>query len=435
MLRAKRALSGLEQDIKDHVDRETQDNIDTGMPAEEARRQALLKFGNISLVTEDTRRVWTWTALEQLIADLGSGTRILTRSPAVSLTAVALIALVIGGNTTIFSMVHGLLTKPAPAIGASDLVSLGWSIDRQPVHPTDSYANYLDVATQAHGVAPMLAFRGERFTLTYRDGSYALHGSIVTPGYFETLGVTLERGRTFTAEEAESAEMTVVISHRIWAEHFQQRDGVIGERIALNGRPATIVGVAPPRFQGVWLGERSEVWVPIVAYARVNRQTRALEERAGGPFAMIGRLVPGTSLREARAEFATIAARLQMGYPDANKGKALVVFRYSVTAAGDSIIAQRGPQFLAIFSIVTALTLLIVCANVANLMLARAVVRQREMAVRQSFGASRLRVMRLVVAEGLAISAVAWGAACLFAWILSKTMARLVPPNEGGAPF
>jgi predicted permease len=435
MMRGRRALDGLDQDIKDHIDRETEDNIDRGMSPEEARRQAMLRFGNVALVTEDTRRVWTWTAVEQLLADLGSGVRILTKSPGISVTAIVLIALVIGGNTTIFSMVHGLLTKPAPAIGAHDVVSLGWSIDRQPVRPTDSYPNYLDIATQARTVRPMLAFQFGRFTLTYRDGSYAVNGGVVTPGYFDTLGLTLARGRAFTEDEGRAAELTAVISYRIWVEHFQQSDGAIGERIVLNGHPATIIGIAPPRFQGVWLGERSDVWVPLVAYAHVRGQGRLLEERAGGPFAMLGRLAPGASLREAQSELATIAARLQAAYPDANKRKTIVVFPYSATAAGDSPIAQRGPQFLAIFSIVTALTLLIVCANVANLMLARAVLRQREMAVRQSFGASRLRVIRLVLAEGIAISAAAWGVACFFAWTLSKALGRLIPPSEGGAPF
>ena len=431
----RRALDGLDEDIKDHLDRETEDNIDRGMSPDEARRQAILKFGNVALVTEDTRRVWTWTAVEHLLADLGSGVRILTRSPGVSVTAIALIALVIGGNTIIFSMVHGLLTKPAPAIPESNLVSLGWSVDRQAVHPTDSYANYLDVAAAAQTVRPMLAFRFERFTLTHRDGSYAVYGSIVTPGYFDTLGLTLARGRAFTEDEARAAELTAVISHRIWAEHFQQRDDVIGERIVLNGLPATIVGIAPARFQGLWLGERSDVWVPLVGYARGHGQARLLEDRTGGPFAMIGRLAPGVSLREARSELSTIAARLQTAYPDANKRKAIAVFRYSATAAGDSMIAQRGPQFLALFSVITVLTLLIVCANVANLMLARAVARQREMAVRRSFGASQLRVIRLVLAEGIAISGAAWAVACVFAWILSTAMARWVPPSEGGAPF
>ncbi|HEU4938883.1 MAG TPA: ABC transporter permease [Vicinamibacterales bacterium] len=421
----------IDEELRTHLKMAIEDRIARGQSPEDARRSALLEFGNLRVKHEDVRNVWRWTTVEQLIADIRSGFQILTRSPGISVTAIALIALVIGGNTTIFSIVHGLLTKPAPTVTARGLVSLGWAVDRQPVHPVDSYANYLDVAAQSHTVRPLLGFQFERFTLTYRDGSYAVHGAAVSPNYFETLGVALVRGRAFTDDEGGSSALTAVVSHRIWTERFQQREDVIGQSIALNGHPATVVGVAPPGFEGVWLAERSDVWVPIVAYARARGAGYGPQDRSWGAIAMLGRLAPGASMSDARSELATIAARLESTYPASNKAKNIVPYRYSVTAAGDSILAQRGMQFLAIFQIVTALTLLIVCANVANLMLARAVVRQREMAVRQSFGASRLRVVRLVLAEGIAISTGAWAVACLFAWGLGKVVAALLPPANG----
>ena len=423
----------IDEELRTHLKMAIEDRIARGQSPEDARRSALLEFGNFTVTHEEVRSVWTWTAVEQLLADIRSGFQILTRSPGISVTAIALIALVIGGNTTIFSIVHGLLTKPAPAVTARGLVSLGWSVDRQPVHPVDSYANYLDVAAQSRTLRPVLGFQFERFTLTHRGGSYAVHGAAVSPNYFDTLGLALARGRAFTDDEGRGSALTAVISHRIWTDHFQQRDDMIGQSIALNGQPATVVGVAPPGFEGVWLAERSDVWVPIVAYARARGASRGPEDRTWGAIAMLGRLAPGASMRDARSELATIAARLESAYPESNKGKTIVPYPYSVTAAGDSILAQRGMQFLAIFQIITALTLLIVCANVANLMLARAVVRQREMAVRQSFGASRWRVVRLVLAEGIAISTGAWAVACLFAWGLGRVVAALLPPN--GTPM
>ena len=429
--RRPRKDSDIDEELRSHLNLAIETRIERGQSPEEARRSALLEFGNLRATYEDVRSVWTWTALEQLVADIRSGFQILTRSPGISLSAIALIALVIGGNTTIFSIVNGLLSKPAPAITARGLVSLGWAVDRQPVHPVESYANYLDVASQSRTLRPLLGFQFDRFTLTYRDGSYALHGAAVSANYFDTLGLVLARGRTFTDEESRSSALTAVISDRLWTEHFQRRDDAIGQTIALNGQPATVVGVAPPDFQGVWLAERSDVWVPIVAYARVRGAARGLDDRAWGAIAMLGRLAPGASMSDARSELATIAARLDAAYPESNKAKTIVPYRYSVTAAGDSLIAQRGFQFLAIFQIITALTLLIVCANVANLMLARAVVRQREMAVRQSFGASRVRVVRLVLAEGIAISTGAWVVACLFAWGIGKVVAALLPPANG----
>jgi predicted permease len=423
--------SEIDEELRSHLNLAIETRIERGQSPDEARRSALVEFGNVRATYEDVRSVWTWTALEQLLSDIRSGFQILTRSPGISLSAIALIALVIGGNTTIFSIVNGLLSKPAPAIRARNLVSLGWAVDRQPVHPVESYANYLDVASEARTVRPLLGFQFDRFTLTYRDGSYALHGAAVSTNYFDTLGLILARGRAFTDDEARSSALTAVISHRLWTERFQLRDDVIGQTIALNGQPATIVGVAPPDFQGVWLAERSDVWVPIVAYARVRGAGRGLEDRTWGAIAMLGRLAPGASMSDARSELVTIAARLEAAYPESNKAKTIVPYRYSLTAAGDSLLAQRGLQFLAIFQIITALTLLIVCANVANLMLARAVVRQREMAVRQSFGASRVRVVRLVLAEGIAIATAAWAVACLFAWGVGKVVAALLPPANG----
>lgn len=428
--------SDIDEERRSRLELAIHERIDRGETAEDAQRAALLEFGNVRPTQHDGRAVRTRTIVEQFIADLRSGFQILTRSPGVSITAITLISLVIGGNTTIFSSVHGLLTKPAPAIAARDLVSLGWAVDRQSVHPVESYANYVDVAAQARTVRPLLAFQFERFTLTYHDGSYAVHGGLVTSNYFDTLGLMLARGRAFTEDEARASALTAVISDRIWLERFQRAEDTIGQIVVLNGYPATIVGVAPSEFQGVWLFERSDVWVPIAAYARVRGQARGLEDRHWGAVAMVGRLTPGSSLAEGQAELRTIAARLQASYPEANKGKTIALFPYSGMAAGDSPIAQRGPQFLAIFSIVTALTLLIVCANVGNLMLARAVARQREMAVRQSFGASRLRVVRLVLAEGVAISGAAWGTACLLAWALSKVIPQLIAPTgDAGAPI
>jgi predicted permease len=425
----------IEDEIESHLLLAIEDRIERGQPPRDARRAALLEFGSVPLAKEDARAVWSWTALEQLADDIRTGSRILTRSPGVSATAVVLIALVIGGNTTIFSIVHGLLTKPAPGIAADRLVSLGWIVDTQPVHPVDSYANYLDVAAGSTTVHPLLASQYERFTLTLDHGSYAVHGGLVSANYFETLGLHPAKGRTFTDESRlDASGLVAVISHRLWQNQFRGADDVIGQAIELDGHPATIVGVGPPRFQGVWLGELSDVWVPLLGYSRIHGSLAA-NQPVSGATAMVGRLAPGITLSQARAEFDAISRRLQTADPAANKKKRVVLFPYSATGAGDSLIAQQGPHFLAIFSVVTTLTLLIVCANVANLMLARAVTRQREMAVRQSFGASRVRIVRILMAEGLVISLTAWGVACLFAVWMSHTVAGLLPPfGAGGAP-
>jgi macrolide transport system ATP-binding/permease protein len=426
---ARRSDAEIDEEIESHLRMAIRDRIEQGESPREARRRALVEFGSPALAREATRSVWTWTALEQLTTDLQLGARILWRAPALSATAVVLIALVIGGNTTIFSMVHGILAKPAPGVVADRLVTIGWVTDGEE-HPGGSYANYLDVAAASRTLRPILAFDFGRFILTTRNGSYAIRGATVSTNYFETLAIRPIKGRTFIEGEGrlDAAGLVAVISDRLWRERFAESADVVGQTTIVNGHVVTIVGVAPPPFRGVLLNEGSDIWMPLVAYAEADGRRAALTDRLSslGTIA-IGRLAPGMSLSAAQAELTTIAGQLPRTPGDRARRRTIQLFPYSATAAGDSLVAQRGPWFLAMFSIVTAITVLVVCANVANLMLARAVVRAREMAVRQSFGASRPRVARIFLAEGLAIGVVAWAAAAVFAFWTTRTIPHFIP--------
>jgi predicted permease len=422
----------IDEEIESHLQMAIRDRIEGGEDPREARRRAILEFGSAALAKEETRTVWTWIRLEQLAADLQMGARILWRAPALSAAAIALIALVIGGNTTIFSMVHGVLAKPAPGVVADRLVTLGWVTDGDE-HPGGSYPNYVQVAAASKTVSPMLAFDFQRLILTTQDGSYAIQGATVSSNYFDTLAIRPILGRTFDEREGrlDASGLVAVISHRLWRERFAESAGVVGQTTIVNGYVATIIGVAPPQFRGVMFGEGSDVWLPLVAYAQLDRRRVELADPLSPFFVMIGRLAPGVSRSEAQAELATIARQLPRVPGDPVRSRTIELFPYSATAAGDSLVAQRGPWFLAMFSIVTALTLFIVCANVANLMLARAVVRAREMAVRQSFGASRTRIVTIFVAEGLAIAIAAWAVAAMFAFWTTSTLPRLMQPFDG----
>jgi macrolide transport system ATP-binding/permease protein len=420
------------EELESHLNMAIRDHIERGAAPAEARRLALIECGNPTLAKEEIRSVWAWTSLEQLATDLQIGARVLWRAPALSASAVLLIALVIGGNTTIFSMVHSILAKPAPGVNADRLVTLGWIADGEE-HPGTSYVNYLGVATATTTLQPLLAADFHRFILTTGDGSFAIQGATVSNNYFETLGIRLPTGRTFTDEESRlgASGLVAVISDRLWRDRFAGSPDIVGRTMILNSHVATIVGVAPPRFRGVLFGEGSDVWLPLVAYAQREGNAAVLADPRAPFVIAIGRLAPGVPLSAAQAEASTIAQRLPRPPGDTVRQRTIQLFPYSATAAGDSLVSQRGPWFLALFSIVTALTLLIVCANVANLMLARAVVRAREMAVRQSFGASQVRIVRIFVAEALAIAAVAWAAAALFAFWTTRTLPRLMRPFDG----
>jgi predicted permease len=363
--------------------------------------------------------------VEQLLQDIRIGSRILRKSPAISFTSIILIALVIGGNTTIYSMIHALISKPAPAVTAVGLVSL--SPMRQRLDFGHSYPDFLDYSQQSRTLRPLMAYAPERFTIGVGSGSYSYYGGSVGETFFATLGVNLLRGRPFTEGEArlDASGLVAVISHRLWQERFDSAENVLGRSITVNGHPATVIGVAPLHFQGAYLGNPEDIWVPLLSFARISNNERLLDDRSATFVAITGRMAPGVSFPEVQAEFATLSARLKQAHPDSSKDRGAVPMRYAATTFGG--LQQSGPIFLAIFSVVTMLTLFIVCANVANLMLSRAVARQRETAIRQSLGASRIRILRVLLVEGLTISLIAWAAACVMADWFAKGIVKLIP--------
>ena len=428
--RRQRLDRDLEKELQFHVDQHVRDLISAGLSPNVARRRARIELGGMEQVKERVRESRSGAWFDRLRFDTRDALRGLRRTPGVACTAILLIGLVIGGNTTIFSMVYGILTKPARGVEASRLVTLSSSVNGEP-DPGHSYQDYLEYASRSTTVRSPLANQFDRFTLTLATGSFAFRGARVTNNYFTTLGVPLARGRAFTDSEnrLDGSGLVAVISYRVWREQFRGAEDIIGQAVILNGHPATVIGVAGAGFQGPCLTDASQVWVPLVAYTRLVGQGPS----GFRPLNVIGQLAPGVSLAAAQSEFRAISSQLEAAHPNTNRARRVVVVPYSVTAGGNSIIAQRGSMFLAIFSVITMLTVVIVCANVANLMLARAAVRQRETAVRYSLGATRVGIVRGLLIEGLLISLAAWLGACVFAIWTSRLIAGIVPPAAQGS--
>jgi len=422
----------INEEIEAHLRMAIQDRIERGESPDEARHSAIRELGNTMSVKEAIRDVWISRVIQELLQDLRFAARVLTKSPGFSVAAIALIALGIGGNATIYSMVNAVMHKPKPGIHADNLVSLGIMKDGREDDPGNSYANYVDYVAQTKTLRPMLARGFERFTVTLDKASYGVWGTLVTTNYFETLGIHLVKGRPFTEAEGhlDASGLVVVISHSFWQEAFQGAEDIVGRKITLNGHPATIVGVAPERFHGPQVGEHNDVFVPLLSYARIDGRERAVTEHAGAGsigVELIGQLAPGASLSQARAEFDTISKRQQAVYPEANKGLAVLLVPYSAMGPGIGKIRL----FMKIIMVVAVLTLLVVCANVANLMLSRAAFRQREIAVRKSLGAPRSRIFRMLVAEGLMISLTALVAAWFMARWASKGLLHMADQDAG----
>ena len=412
--RRKPRAEDVDAEIQFHLREEARLREDRGETSERAHINARRAFGNVALAQEDTRAVWTWTAFEQLLQDVRSGCRILKTAPALSAAAVLLIALVIGGNTTVFSIANGFISKPAQGVTADGLVTLGWTDERGFVNPCKGPVAYQTFQEHSRTLERVIGSTGGRHTLSHRSGSYAVRTSGVSANYFEGLGVGIIKGRGFLEGEAGA-----VISYRTWENSFQKADDIIGTPVRLSGRPLTVVGVTTQGFRGATIPESADLWVPL--------------DRSAEYVCVLGRLAPDTALEQAQAELSGLWIRAQKVHPELDQKSRLVVGRYSANAGTGNLIDHRSSQFLAIFSVVTLLTLVVVCANVANLLIARAVVRQRELALRQSLGASRIRIVRALMAEGLALSIVSWGAACATAWMLTRTMSGYLAPNSQGA--
>lgn len=381
-------------------------------------------------------------SLEQWMLDAKSGTRILTHAPGLSAAAVLLIALVIGGNATVYSMVNSMLVSPASGVTRHDLVVIR-HVDpaARLTDPFVSFPNFEDYSRQSKTTADLAAWTAQRLTLGTSTGNFALSGGLVTTNYFDTFGVELARGRTFNPQDDGVRDgVVVIISHRVWQERFNLAEDILGTAITINRVPATVVGVTRAGFVGATLTPGEELWIPIRAYYRSTNGDAELNNRAQPSVLMAGRLNYAQSLDQVRTEFTTLCAQLQASYPNAfttfsAKGVVplqnarAVVSRYSATALLP--IAEIAPVFLAVFSVVTLLTLIIVCANVANLLLGRAVERQRDTAVRLSLGASRGRIVRLLLAEGATLSVAAGIAAYVIALWASRGLLRVIEPRPG----
>ncbi len=373
------------------------------------------------------------TRLEQMARDFGLGFRALAKSPGFSAAAIALIAMGIGGNTAIYSLIHGVLTRPAPGVRGQRLVSFGTTVNGRAEEPEWSYLEYLEYANHSQTIASLAASRFVFLTLALNDGSYELRGERVTQNYFDTLGVAMAKGRGFTIQEMQGASgLAAVIAYHVWQNQFHGAGGIVGQQVALNGCPATIVGVTTAGFRGSRFAPNYEIGVPLEGYERLCSHGSELGDPRMASLDVIGRLAARGSMAQARAEFEGMGKLLQEAYPDSQRGRMPQLSEYSASAFSPMQSAQAR-LFMRVLGVVGILTLLIVCANVANLMLARSVARQREMAVRRALGAPHASILRLLFSEGLALSLAAAAAAWVFAWWATSAIVILIPPLASGA--
>jgi len=420
LFRREKVETELDDELRFHFEHQLAKHVSSGLTPEEALRRARMEFGGLGQVKEECREARGVQMIDNIFQDIRYGLRFLRKSPGFTAVALLTLALGIGANTAIFSVVYGVLLRPLPYQDPSRLIVLHETTPKVGTVGV-SYPNFLDWRAQTRAFSQMAAVVSVELNLaglgSGSDQPENISGSVVSSDFLSMLGVRPMLGRDFApSEEKAGAAPVVLLSYRLWQSHFGGDPNVLGRTLALDGKSFSIIGVLPPSLR--WI-DKTDLLAPMGVW--LSESSEANERGDRGDVLAIGRLAPGVSFAQARAEMEGIAARLAQTYPADN-----AQFGVALQPIRDVFVSGLRPAVLILFG-AAVFVLLIACANVANLFLMRGASRTREIALRIAVGASRSRIIHQILVESLVLAFLGGLLSLGLAFAGVRGLARLIP--------
>ena len=409
-------------ELDSHLAMLIDENIRRGMPPEEARRAARIKLGGVTQLKETNRELHSLPVIETFLQDARYAIRMLRKNPGFTAVAVLTLALGIGANTAIFSVVYAVLLKPLPYANPNQLVS-AFQANIQEGVPEDgtSYPNFEEWRAQNHVFSDLSTINFHQLTLTGSGEPSVVNTCVVTPQHFALLDVKPLQGRIFYPDDGkQGAPPVVILSENLWRGALGSDPKIVGSSITLDKRPFTVVGIMPAAFRSPFINNAQDVWIPLVQDPLFGSW---MARRGGHWLPVFGRLKPGVSLAQAQAEMDTISERLASEFPAENKGWTVRLVPMQKEIVGDVRTA------LLVLLGAVGLVLLIACANIANLLLTRATSRSKEIAVRTALGAGRSRIIRQLLSETAVLGLLGGVVGIALAYWGVRALSSLLPDN------